>query len=193
MKTRWGMGKRSIAVLLWSVAAVVAVSAGVAAVSFASGDGGRDVLSRQDVDRALDAPPADTSPSATSASAGSASTSAPAAAPVSGQAITTSVGAFVVSCDGGRPTLLRCTQKSGYRVDDDARFEGDTLRLEFESDVRADVTVEISCVDRHPQAQLTAQADDHGGHDVVQVTERRAGSSLGGGPARLCAAAGRRR
>lgn len=164
MTTRWSMGKRSIAVVLWSVVAVVAVSAGAAAVSFASGDGGRDVLSRQDVERALDAPPAGGSPSAISASAGSASTSAPAGAPVSGQAITTSVGAFVVSCDGGRPTLLRFTQKSGYRVDDDARFDGDTLRLEFESDVRADVTVEISCVDRHPQAQLTAQADDHGGH-----------------------------
>src|SRR3954462_387773 len=140
--------------VLWSVAAALAVGASSAAVSAATSGTGHDVLSPADVARDLagGAPvvPATSPLPASPAPAGS------------GQPLDTPGGVVVASCEATGPTLLRWAPKSGYRVGHTSASPA-AAGIVFETDGDNDVTVTITCVDGRAHAEFTVGKDDHGG------------------------------
>jgi hypothetical protein len=141
---------------LWGAAVVLAVGAGTGAVAAASPGNGRQILSREQVDRDLGAEPS-TAPATTA--------SRPATPPAQGgpsRTLAVRGGAIVVQCDGDEATLLRWTPSSGFRADDANTGPAATVGIRFESDTAEDVTVTATCVNGTPSSAQTL-GDDHGG------------------------------
>jgi hypothetical protein len=153
------MVKPGVRVLLWGItAAVVTVVASFAIA--ASVVAGGNVLSRDDVARALTPTPTSTltpgnatgaNPTAPSP-AGSATT-APGGAAGSGatdRIVSGASGSVTVRCDGDVASLLSWSPNPGYRADDPVRGPAATVSVKFESQVAVDMIV-------------TAEPDDHSG------------------------------
>ncbi|HEY2791514.1 MAG TPA: hypothetical protein VGJ28_04110 [Micromonosporaceae bacterium] len=137
---------------LWGVAVVLAVGAGSGAVAAASSGNGRQVLTRDQVDRDLARQPA---------VAASPSTGQPTVLGEAAQTLAVTGGTLVVQCDQGAATLLRWIPKSGFRADDPVTGPAATVSVRFESDVSEDVTVTASCTGGTASAKVT-RGDDHG-------------------------------
>jgi hypothetical protein len=146
--------------------AVAAVTMGVAAavVVFAAARGNQgDVLSQEDVARALadngatDDATASPGPKPTSPLGGQFGTSD------DKQILTSQGGRLVVACDGDTAALRMWIPNSGYRADDAVRGPAARVSVWFESDKFEDVEAVATC--RNGTAVLTdnVEADDHGG------------------------------
>ena len=138
--------------------AVAAVTMGVAAavVLFAAvGNNGGDVLSQDDVSRALaddgQAPPGPTAPLGGQFGASDKQTMASRA------------GTLIAACDGDVAVLQQWIPKNGYRVDEVVHGPAARVSVWFESDKFEDVEAVVTC--RQGTAVLTdnVEADDHGG------------------------------
>jgi len=139
--------------------AVAAVTMGVAAAVVVFAAVGRDngnVLSPEDVSRALsddptaeatNAPPTDPSPATTGAT----------------QAMTSQAGLLTVRCDGNTAQLVRWVPKNGYRVDEVARGPAAQVSVWFESDSFDDVLAVVVCSGGKAALTDHPEIDDHGG------------------------------
>jgi hypothetical protein len=169
------MVKPGVRVLLWGVtAAVVTVVASFAIA--ASVVAGGNVLSREDVARALTPTPTSTrtsgdatgaNPTSTAPSpAGSTTTTAPGGAAGSGatdRIVSGASGSVTVRCDGDMASLLSWSPNPGYRADDPVRGPAATVSVKFESQVAQDMIVAATCSGGQATVTETVEPDDHSG------------------------------
>jgi serine/threonine-protein kinase len=169
------MVKPGVRVLLWGVtAAVVTVVASFAIA--ASVVAGGNVLSRDDVARALTPTPTTTRTPGTTTGANPTSTAPTPAgstttAPTGGAAgsgatdriVSGASGSVTVRCNGDVATLLSWSPNPGYRADDPVRGPAATVGVNFESDVAEDMIVTATCAGGQVSVTETPEPDDHGG------------------------------
>ena len=168
------MVKPGVRVLLWGVtAAVVTVVASFAIA--ASVVAGGNVLSREDVARALTPTPASTrtpgnatgaNPNSTAPSPAGSAPTAPGGAAGSGandRIVSGASGSVTVRCDGDMASLLSWSPNPGYRADDPVRGPAATVSVKFESQVAQDMIVTATCSGGQATVTETAEADDHSG------------------------------
>jgi hypothetical protein len=166
------MNSRWMSAGLWGAAVVLAVGAGSGAIAAASNGNGRQVLTRDQVDRDLGRQPA---------VAASPTGALPPVQTGAAQTLNVTGGTLVVQCDQGVATLLRWIPKSGFRADDPVTGPAATVSVRFESDVTEDVTVTAGCTGGTASAQVT-RGDDHGrrGRDGATPTPTATGDDNGG-------------
>jgi hypothetical protein len=167
------MVRPGVRVLLWGVtAAVVTVIASFAIA--ASVVAGGNVLSRDDVARALTPTPAPTRTPATptgadpTSTAPAGSTTTPAAGGAAGSGagdrIVSGVsGSVTVRCNGNVATLVSWSPNPGFRADDPVRGPATTVGVKFESDVADDMIVTATCSGGQATVTETEEPDDHSG------------------------------
>ena len=166
------MVKPGVRVLLWggtAVAVTIVASFAIAASVVAGGN----VLSRDDVARALTPTPGTTTGTSTSTGTSTPTVAAPGttdptatrttAAPSVDRMSSGVPGTVTVRCDGDVATLLSWSPNPGYRADDPVRGPAATVSVKFESDVAADFIVTATCAGGEPAIVQAAEPDDHGG------------------------------
>jgi len=173
---------------MWAAAAVVAVGAATGAVAAASSGRGSNVMSQDDVARALaadsgrgsdDTPGPDDTRGPDDDATGPAATPSPGGATIPGDNgvfRASKGGTVVVACDGDLVRLVSWSPAQGYRADDAVRGPAARVSIQFESDTADDVTVVATCAAGTPTVQQIVEFDDHGGGD-----DRGGGSGGGGG------------
>jgi hypothetical protein len=169
------MVKPGVRVLLWGVtaAAVTVVASFAIAASVVAGG---NVLSRDDVARALTPTPTPTRTPGTATGANPTSTAPTPAgstttAPTGGAAgsgatdriVSGTSGSVTVRCNGAMATLLSWSPNPGYRADDPVRGPAATVSVKFESQVAEDMIVTATCSGGQATVTETAEADDHSG------------------------------
>lgn len=142
--------------------AVAAVTMGVAAavVVFAAvGRDNGDVLSQEDVSRALSDDPTAEATNAPPTDPSTGPTGAPIGAT---QAMTSQAGLLTVRCDGNTAQLVRWVPKNGYRVDEVVRGPAAQVSVWFESDSFDDVEAVVVCSGGKAALTDHLEFDDHG-------------------------------
>jgi len=170
------MVKPGVRVLLWGVtaAAVTVVASFAIAASVVAGG---NVLSRDDVARALTPTSTPTrtpgisttgaNPTSTAPTPAGSTTTAPtggaAGSGATDRIVSGTSGSVTVRCNGDIATLLSWSPNPGYRADDPVRGPAATVRVKFESQVAEDMIVTATCSGGQASVTETAEADDHSG------------------------------
>jgi hypothetical protein len=142
----------------WLVVAAVTMGVAAAVVVFAAAGRDRgDVLSQEDVARAL---------------ADDGTAQAPSTAPSSEfgtaagrQALQSQAGMIMATCADGKAELATWIPKQGYRVDEVVRGPAAQASIWFESDKFDDVKAIVTCQDGRAVLTDQPELDDHGGGD----------------------------
>jgi hypothetical protein len=160
----------------WLVVAAVTMGVAAAVVVFAAASRDRgDVLSQEDVSRAL------ADDNGTASQTPTTQPSAELGTAAGRQVLQSQAGLITASCADGMAQLATWVPKQGYRVDDVVRGPAAQASIWFESDQFDDVKAIVTC--QNGNAVLTDQPefDDHGGDDDDDDSRGngRGGSSRG--------------